>query len=180
MARQIHLARTLAAFACAITLFTAGASWAQTKGPRGETATPSSALTLTDEEVEKVKAGKHTAALVWHMSQTFTSAVTNGATDEFKRLGIEIVATTDAGFDAAKQQSDVETALVREPDIILTLPIDVVSAAEAFRPAVERGTKLVILSNPPDGYVANREYVTVVTDDIYEMGKQTADALAKR
>ena len=40
---------------------------------------------------------------------------TSGAKDEFARLGIEVVAVTDAGFDAAKQKNDVETILAKKP-----------------------------------------------------------------
>jgi ribose transport system substrate-binding protein len=69
--------------------------------------------------------------------------------------------------------------MVRRPDVILTIPVDPVSAGKAFRSALDQGAKFVILSNPPAGWVYGKDYVTVVTDDIYEMGKQTADALAK-
>ena len=83
----------------------------ETVGPGGERAIPSSALTLTDEEVAKLKDGKYTAALLWHTSSDFVNAVTAGATDEFNRLGMTVVAQTDAAFDAAKQKSDVETVM---------------------------------------------------------------------
>ena len=53
---------------------------AQTVGPNGEAAIPSSALTLTDAEVAKLREGKYSAALVWHTSSDFISAVTAGAT----------------------------------------------------------------------------------------------------
>src|SRR3974390_35396 len=85
----------------------------ETKGPGGEAATPSSALMLSDSEVAKIKDGKYTAALLWHTSSDFVNAVTAGATDEFNRLGMPVVAQTDAGFDAAKQKSDVETILAK-------------------------------------------------------------------
>ncbi len=157
------------------------AAWAQSKtvGPKGETATPSSELQLTDEEVAKLKAGNYTAAMVWHMAQEFTNAVTAGAHDEFDRLGIKVLADTEAGFDAARQKSNLDTVMVRHPNVILTIPVDPVSAGQAFRPAIEQGAKFVILSNPPAGWEYGKDYVTIVTDDIYEMGKQTADALAK-
>lgn len=157
------------------------AAWAQSKaiGPKGEPATPSSELQLTDEEVAKLKGGNHTAAMVWHMAQEYTSAVTAGAQDELDRLGIKVLAVTEAGFDAAKQKNDLETVMVRDPDVILTLPVDPVSAGEAFRPALEQGAKFVIVDNAPAGWEQGKDYVTIVTDNNYEMGKQTADALAK-
>ncbi|MEV8630948.1 substrate-binding domain-containing protein [Streptosporangium sp. NPDC051023] len=155
-----------------------GGALTETRGPNGEKPSPSSALTLTDAEVAKVKSGKHTAALLWHTSSDFTNAVTAGAKDEFARLGVQVVATTDAAFDAAKQKSDVETVLAKKPDAVISLPLDPTTAAEAFRPAQQAGAKLVFLSNVPTGYKQGSDYVSVVTDDLFQMGKQAADALA--
>jgi ribose transport system substrate-binding protein len=154
------------------------AGTAQTIGPDKEPATASSEIMLTDAEVAKIKDGKFTAALLWHTSSDFVNAVTAGAKDEFARLGITVVAETDAGFDAAKQKSDVETILAKKPSAILALPLDPVTSAEAFKPAIAAGTKIVLLSNKPKGFVQGKDYVTIVTDDLFQMGKHAADALA--
>jgi ribose transport system substrate-binding protein len=150
----------------------------ETRGPSGEKPTPASALTLSQAEIDKIKAGSYTAALVWPQSADFTTAVTAGATDEFAKLGIKVVATTDAGFDAGRQKSDIETVLAKKPSAILSLPVDPVVTASAYREAVGAGTKLVLLSNVPKGFVHGKDYVTVVTDDLFQMGKHAADALA--
>jgi ribose transport system substrate-binding protein len=152
---------------------------AQTVGPNGEAATPSSALTLTDAEVAKLKEGKYSAALVWHTSSDFISAVTEGAIREFDRAGIKVVATTDAGFDSARQLNDVETVMAKSPSVILALPLDPIGSAKAFQAAKEKGVELVFLSNVPAGYKQGADYVSVVTDDLFQMGKQAADVLAK-
>ena len=149
----------------------------QTKGPNGEEAGSYQDVRLTAEEVEQVRQGGHTAALVLHTSSAFTRAVEQGATDAFAELGIEVVARTDAGMDPAKQQSDAETVMARQPDIILTLPLDPVQSAEAFRPAIEAGTALVLLSNVPQGYEHGRDYVGIVTDDLFGMGQAAAEML---
>jgi ribose transport system substrate-binding protein len=167
----------LAAIAAAIGFMTSAAV-GQTMGPGGESPTLSSAVTLTDAEVAKIKEMKATAALLWHTSSDFVNAVTAGAKDEFARLGVEVVATTDAGFDSAKQMSDIETVLAKKPSAILALPLDPTTSAQAFRPAVESGVKIVLLSNVPAGYVQGKDYVGIVTDDLFQMGKQAADALA--
>jgi ribose transport system substrate-binding protein len=150
----------------------------KTKGPKGESATPSGELKVSAAEVEKLKSGGHTAALVWHTRSDFVAAVTAGARDEFARLGIDVVAETDAGFDAGRQKSDVETVLAKKPGAIVALPVDPVATASAFRGALKQGTKLVFLSNVPENFEQGDDYVTVVTDDLFEMGKQAADALA--
>lgn len=149
----------------------------QTIGPGGEEATASSEIALTDEELAQVQEGNYTAALLWHTSAAFTEAVSQGARDAFADMGIEIVAETNAEFDSAKQASDVETALALDPDIIISLVIDPVSGAEAFRPAVEQGVQLVFLSNVPEGYTHGEDYVGIVTDDLVDMGTSTAELL---
>jgi ribose transport system substrate-binding protein len=161
------------------TLLAAPAVLAQTVGPAGETATPSSEITLSDADLAALKGQGYKAALLWHTSSDFVNAVTAGATDEFARAGVEVVVTTDAGFDAAKQRSDIETALAAGPDVILALPLDPVTSAEAFRQAVTDGVKLVFLSNVPADYKQGTDYAAIVTDDLFQMGKQAADVLAK-
>ena len=156
----------------------AGAGSAQTIGPGGETATPSSTVVVPAANEDAVRAGNHTAAMLWHDQSDFVNAVSSGATDEFTRLGIEVVATTNAAFDAAKQRSDIETALTKRPDIILSLPLDPVTSAAAFEEARQAGVSLVFLSNLPAGYVHPDDYAAIVTDDLFQMGKQAADALA--
>ena len=78
-----------------------------------------------------------------------------------------------------RQRSDIETALAAKPNVILSLPLDPVTSAEAFRQAVTDGIKLVFLSNLPNGYKHGTDYAAIVTDDLFQMGKQAADALAK-
>jgi ribose transport system substrate-binding protein len=104
--------------------------------------------------------------------------VAAGAKDAFAKAGVQVVVETDAGFDAAKQRSDIETALAAKPNVILSLPLDPTTSAEAFRQAVADGSKLVFLSNLPSGYKHGADYAAIVTDDLYQMGKQAADALA--
>ncbi len=168
-----------AAAATALMLALAPPVLAETVGPNGESAVPSSDVVVSDEGAAKLKEGGHKAALLWHTSADFVNAVTAGASDEFERLGIEVVATTDAGFDAAKQKSDAETVMAKEPSIILTLPLDPVTSAEAFREAKDAGVKLVFLSNLPADYQHGTDYAAIVTDDLFQMGKQAADALAE-
>ncbi|MFN8521326.1 MAG: substrate-binding domain-containing protein [Chloroflexota bacterium] len=153
---------------------------AATVGPNGEASTAAGDLApLTDDEIAQIRAGGHSAALLWAGAGTWYNALTAGARDAAERLGIEIVTEAEANFDPARQATDVETALALRPDIILTLPVDPVSAAQAFRPAVDAGAKLVFVDNGIDGYAAGTEYVTVVTGDHFGMGKTAADLMAE-
>ncbi|MER8678232.1 substrate-binding domain-containing protein [Mesorhizobium sp. M0615] len=167
-----------AAFAGGLML-AANPAFAQTVGPQGESATPSADVILSDADIAALKDKGYKAALLWHTSSDFTNAVTAGATYEFARAGITIAVKTDAQFDSARQRSDIETALAAKPNVILALPLDPVTSAEAFRQAVKDGTKLVFLSNLPKGYKQGTDYASIVTDDLFQMGKQAADAMAK-
>ena len=148
-----------------------------TQGPNGEPASPSGDIVLTADELSQIQGGGYTAALLWHTSGAFTDAVSQGARDAFAEMGIEVVVDTEAGFDAAQQANDVETAMALNPDIILSLTIDPVSAAEGFRPAVDAGVQLVFLSTTPEGYTQGEEFVGVVTDDLAAMGIAAANLL---
>ena len=163
--------------ASALMVLTTGPG-AETIGPGGESATPSSSVVVSDDKVAAVRAAGYSAALLWHEQSDFVNAVTAGAGDEFDRLGIEVVAVTSAGFDAAKQRSDIETAMAKSPNIILSLPLDPVTSAAAFQEAKQAGVALSFLSNLPADYKHPEDYAAIVTDDLFQMGKQAADALA--
>lgn len=147
-----------------------------TTGANGEEATACDTLSITDEQKATVAAGKFTAALLWHTSGDFVNAVNAGASEKLAELGIKVVATADAAFDEAKQAANVENALAKKPSLILSLPFG--ASAAAFKPAVDAGTKLVFLSNIPEGYTYGKEYITIATDDLAQMGIKAADALA--
>ena len=150
----------------------------QTRGPQNEEPTWYEEVKLTEAEKREIRKGKYKGAFLLHTSSDFTNALLAGAQDAFADLEIELVLTTDSEMDPTKQLSDVETALARDPDIILTLVIDPVAGAAAFRPAVEAGVELVFMSNLPSGYVQGKDYVAIVTDDLFGMGKAAAELLA--
>ncbi|MGO4471266.1 substrate-binding domain-containing protein [Arthrobacter sp. M-10] len=146
-------------------------------GPNGEKPGALSELSLTSSEQAKVKDGKYTAAFVWHTSSDFVTAVEKGAREEFKNLGIDVVASTQANFNAATQANNVQTVLALHPNIIVTIAVDPTSAAEAFKPAVDAGTKLVIMTTPPAGYQAGKDFVSIVTENLAQAGQANAEIL---
>ncbi|MHB1394572.1 MAG: substrate-binding domain-containing protein [Clostridia bacterium] len=149
------------------------------KGPNGETATRASEVNLTPEEYSKIKEGKYKAALLWAGAGEWYNALTTGAKEEFEKLGIEVVAISDAQFDPAKQATDIETALALKPDIILSLPVDPVSGERAYKPAVDNDVKIVFADNGVSGYKAGEQYVSIVTGDHFGMGRAAADLMSE-
>jgi ribose transport system substrate-binding protein len=150
------------------------------KGPHGEDPSPASDVAVTDDQAAQVADLGLTAAIVMHYGgNDWANAQIAGLTAEFERLGIEVVATTDANFDPAKQVSDIETVLTKNPDIIVSIPTDPVATASAYRKAVDQGVKLVFMDNVPDGFAAGQDYVTVVSADNYGNGVTSAYLLAR-
>lgn len=149
------------------------------RGPHGELPTPYAEVTLKPIDIATLKRKSYRAALVMHTSSDFSSALIAGARKAFAELGITVVAVTDADMDPKKQRTDLETVMALKPDLIVSLVIDPVSGAVAFRPVVAAGVKLVFISNVPQGFLPGRDYAGIVTDDYVAMGQTAADVLAK-
>ena len=149
-------------------------------GPNGETATPATELSLTDEEIEKVKEGNYTAAISFHYGgNDWSTAQQKGLKDTFEKLGIEVVAITDADFSAEQQVSDLETIMAKSPDILVSIPTDATSTADAYRRVAESGTKIVFMDNVPKGFTAGENYISCVSADNYGNGLIAADLIGE-
>lgn len=150
------------------------------EGPNGETPSPASAADLTPEEIAKVKALNATAAIVMHYGgNDWATAQTNGLKSEFEKLGIKVIATTDANFKPDKQVSDIETVMTQNPNIMISIPTDPIATASAYKKVAAAGTKLVFMDNVPQGLTAGKDYVSMVSADNYGNGVVAAHQMAK-
>ncbi|GAE95032.1 inositol transport system sugar-binding protein [Gracilibacillus boraciitolerans JCM 21714] len=142
------------------------------KGPNGgEKAVSAHSIELTEEEVAKIREGNYTAAIAMHYAgNDWSRAQINGLEDTFKKMGIEILTVTDGQFSAEKQMSDIETILGMDPDILVSIPVDAVSSAAAYRKAVDQGVKIVFMDNVAEGFTPSEDYVSVVSADNYGNG----------
>jgi ribose transport system substrate-binding protein len=153
---------------------------ALSKGPNGETPSPASSVTLTPEEIAKIKDLKAKAAIVMHYAgNDWSLAQVAGLKEQFGKMGIEVISVTDAGFKPEKQVADIETVLAQKPQIIVSIPTDPVSTADAYRKAAQQGVKLVFMDNVPKGLETGKEYVSVVSADNYGNGVAAAHLMAK-
>ena len=149
-------------------------------GPNGETPSGFESTALSDEEVAQIQAGHYTAAIVMHYSgNDWSTAQIVGLKAEFARLGVKVVAVTDADFKPEKQVSDIETVMALKPDIIVSIPTDPVATAAAYKKASAAGIKLVFMDNVPAGMVGGKDYVSVVSADNKGNGEVSAHLLAK-
>jgi ribose transport system substrate-binding protein len=150
------------------------------KGPHGEDPASAASVTLTPEELEKIKGLKAKAAIVMHYAgNDWSQAQVAGLKAQFAKMGIDVIAVTDAGFKPEKQVADIETILAQKPQIIVSIPTDPVSTASAYQKASQQGVKLVFMDNVPKGLEAGKDYVSVVSADNAGNGAVAAHLMAK-
>ena len=149
-------------------------------GPAGEFPTSAAEVTLSEEELAQIKAMNATAAIVMHYKGSdWSRAQIAGMTAQFEKMGIELVAVTEAGFSPDDQVADIESVLAMDPDIIVSIPTDPVAVAPAFKKAADAGVKLVFMDNVPHGMVQGEDYVSVVSADNFGNGVASAHLMAK-
>jgi ribose transport system substrate-binding protein len=149
-------------------------------GPQGEEPTAASEVTLSEDELAEIQGMGATAAIVMHYSgDDWSAAQIAGLRDQFGKMGIEVIAETDADFQAQTQVSDIETVLARNPSIIVSIPTDPVATAAAYRQAAEQGVQIVFMDNVPQGFTPGQDYVSVVSADNYGNGIASAHLMAE-
>jgi ribose transport system substrate-binding protein len=149
-------------------------------GPNDELPTAPTEVILTDEELAAVAEMGATAAIVMHYGgNDWSQAQIAGLRQTFDELGIEVISETDADFSAETQVADIENALVLDPSIIVSIPVDPVATAQAYQEAADQGVKIVFMDNVPQGFVAGENYVSSVSADNYGNGVASAHLMAQ-
>jgi ribose transport system substrate-binding protein len=149
------------------------------KGPHGEEPSPASSVNLTSDEFERIRGIKAKAAIVMHYSSDWSKAQVAGLKSQFEKMGIEVIAVTDAGFNPERQVAEIQTVLAQNPQIIVSIPTDADITAAAYKKASQKGVKLVFMDNVPTGFEAGKDYVSVVSADNYGNGVASAHLMAK-
>ena len=150
-----------------------------TVGPNGATGQPASVLSFTDDEVKKLQAGHYSVALLFQTSSDWANAVTLGAQDELKALGIDVAGLSNSNYSASDQAHAVGTMLAKKPSGIVVWPVNPDELRPALQKAADAGVKLALISNMPSGFRQGKDYVGLVGDDLFAMGQKTAQGLAK-
>ncbi len=151
----------------------------KTVGPNGATGQPASVLSFTDDEIKKLQGGNYSAALLFQTSSDWANAVTSGAEDEFKKLGISIAGLSNSNYSASDQAHAVQTIMAKKPSGIVVWPVNPDELKPALQSAADAGVKLALISNMPSGFQRGKDYVGLVGDDLFAMGQKTAEGLAK-
>lgn len=149
-------------------------------GPNGEKATPASEIIITEEQAAKIKEGKFTAAIAMgFLGDDWSEQQLAGLKSEFRKLGIEVVAETNANFKDTTQISDLQAIAGKKPNILVSIPLNAQTTASAYKALANAGTKIVFMDQPAEGMLPGKDYVSVVSADSFGLGMNIADELAK-
>lgn len=149
------------------------------RGPFGEKAENADSLILSETEKEMVRQKNYTAAVSFHYSgKAWMQLQEKGIKNVFDELGISLIATTDAHFDAALQCKQLESLMFLKPDILIAIPVDKEKTKEAFQKVVNSRTKLVLITNIPEGVTAE-DYVSCVSVNEHSHGRNMGHGLGE-
>lgn len=150
------------------------------EGKYGEKPATADDLALSEDDKAKVRAGNFTAGIVMQTATNDWSALTvAGIKDTLADLGIKVVGVTDGEFDVQKQIGDIENMITKKPDLIISIPVDDVATAQAYKKVAEAGIKLIMIMMPPAGLEYPKDYQAVVGPDDQGNGQIAAQSLAE-
>lgn len=149
-----------------------------TIGPRGEAPVPADIVKISDRQRQKIRNKGVSVAIVMHSASDFTSAVIAGVENITHQLNLRIIHQSTADMHWATQKKDLEVAIAKKPDILITLIIDPNGSRELLETAIKKNIKLVFLSNVPNQFVHGKHDSGVVTDDLFGMGEAVAEMIA--
>lgn len=149
------------------------------RGPFGEKAESAEVLELSETEKDQIRSRNYTAAISFHYTgKAWMQLIEKGIKKIFEDLGISIIAVTDAHFEPSMQCRQLESIRFLEPDLLIAIPVDSQDTAEAFQKVVKSSTKLVLITNIPDGIVPG-DYVSCVSVNEYSHGRNMGHGLGK-
>lgn len=150
-------------------------------GPHGEEAASAKTLRLSLKELKKIKKKKYKAAIAMHYTGSdWSRSQLEGMQTTFEKMGIEVVAVTNAEFKWKKQVADIESILAKKPDILVSIPVDPELTASVYQKAAQAGVKLVFMDNTPNGLQHGKDYVSIVSADNYGNGIESANIMAEK
>lgn len=149
------------------------------RGPFGEKAASPASLSLSESEIEQVKEKKLTAAISFHYAgKAWMTLHQKGIKEVFDNLGISLIATTDAHFDADLQCRQLDSLRMLDPDIIIAIPTDNHKTAPAFQRIKDSRAHLILIANVPDGLIPT-DYVTCVSVNEHSHGRNMGHGLGE-
>jgi ribose transport system substrate-binding protein len=148
------------------------------KGPFGEAATSPDELLLSDREIELLRAGDYRVGISFHYCGTAWARLhEEGIRETLQKVGVKVVAVTDAHFDPRLQITQLDGIRMQKPNAVIAIPTDDKATAHKFR-QLSKETKLIFISNVPEG-LAKEDYASCVSVNEKENGRNAGRLLGE-
>ena len=149
------------------------------RGPFGERAAAMEELIVPKDKISVIRRKKLTAAISFHYAgKAWMELHQRGIRNVFDRMGISVIAITDAHFDPQLQCRQLESLALLKPDIMIAIPSDNKRTSAAFRKIAESSMKLVLINNVPEG-LSREDYVTCVSVNERSHGQNMGHGLGE-
>lgn len=149
-----------------------------TKGPDGQPAVWYTELSLTPEELAKVRSMNLKAGFELINASEWDNANLIGFKEACDAMNIKVAAQAVCDLNPIKQKANMEQFQSMGLNIVSAQPQELDVAAATFDPLWKSGVKLTFMSNIPTGYTLGKEYSGAITDSLYDMGKDSAEMMA--
>jgi ribose transport system substrate-binding protein len=148
------------------------------EGPNGEASASPDDVAISDADAQKIRDGKFKIALVFQFADDWSNTQARGLKDEFSKYGVEIISNTQANFKVDQQIANIQNAIQLHPDGMVSIPVDDVATAPAYKKVGQAGIKLVFMDNAAKGLKAPADYQSVISADSQGNGQIAAAKLA--
>jgi len=149
-----------------------------TEGPRGETPVPSSFIAVSENETATIRDDSLTLAIALHdTSSEFSKVLIQSIQAEAQKLNVSIVFISSAEFMFELQRTQYQTLETLNPDLLITLALSTTETSQELKRLAQNGTSISFLSNLPDSIKYPEEYASVITDDLFGMGRSMAELI---
>jgi ribose transport system substrate-binding protein len=140
------------------------------KGPFGEIATSPDELLLSDQEIEALRAGDYRVGISFHYCGTAWARLhEEGIRETLRKVGVKVVAVTDAHFDPRLQITQLDGIRMLHPNAVIAIPADDKTTAQKFK-ALSKETRLIFISHVPEGF-SKEDYSSCVSVNEQENGR---------
>lgn len=140
-------------------------------GPNGASPAPAEDVVLSPDDVSQLRDGEYTVAIVFHYLKTdYVKLQRRGLVERFDELGIEVEGVYDPDFDAGKQVDILNSVAQMDVDALVSIPIDEIATAGAYRNVADAGTDIVFIDNVPQGFEHPEDYAGTVSSDNRGLG----------
>lgn len=147
-------------------------------GPHGELPTaaehlvvPAHVAALARQRRYRITVVLHTVSSGWSQGQL---AGIRATLDEFGAR----MTVVDTGFDVRREIEALEQCIADAPDAVISIPVDTVQTADAYRRVAAAGITLVLMDNAPADLLPRKDYAAVVSADNFGNGQVAAEILS--